>query len=110
MIIDDLKSLKDIEPIYIADSTKEITDIYTSDLLSWVMGHVKNQGTILLTVLNSINLIAVSTLLDLSAIIFSEGVTPTEDIINKAKEEGINLFKTKDTSFGAAYKIKNMEL
>lgn len=87
------------------DLNKEIDDFYTGDLLSWVMGHAKGDNVCLLTVLNSVNIIAVATLLDLSAIIFCERVEPLPEVIAKAEEENINLLVSKDTTFHTAYKI-----
>ena len=90
------------------DLDRVITDIYTSDLLSWVMGHIHEDGVALLTVLNTINLIAVATLLDLSVIIFCEGVEPNEDVIRKAEEEEITLLVSNDTTFHTALDIVNL--
>ena len=90
------------------DLDRIITDIYTSDLLSWVMGHIHEDGVALLTVLNTVNLIAVATLLDLSVIVFCEGVEPTEDVIKKAEDEGITLIVSNDTTFHTAYDIVNL--
>ena len=56
------------------DFDRDIGDLYTGDLLSWVMGHARGDDVCLLTVLNTINVIAVATLLDLSCIIFCEDV------------------------------------
>ena len=83
---------------------KPIVNLYSSDLLSWVMGHVREENTVLLTVLNSVNVIAVAVLLDLSAVIFCDGVMPSEDVIAKAKEENIPLFTT-DISSAQAVKV-----
>ena len=83
----------------------EIKDLYTSDLLSWVMGHVHQEKTCLLTVLNTINAVAVATLLDMSAIIFCEGVIPTIDIIAKANEEGIAILTSTTSSIATAREI-----
>lgn len=94
------------------DLSSEVNELYISDLLSWVMGHAKDDNTVLLTVLNSINVIAVAVLLDFSAVVFCEGVIPTQDVINKAIEEGIPLFTTDTSSSKLAkaiweYKSKN---
>ena len=78
---------------------REIKDFYTGDLLSWVMGHVRGEDVCLLTVLNSINVIAVATLVDLACIVFCEGVEPHQDIIDKANDEGVMLFVSDDTTF-----------
>ena len=83
----------------------EINDLYTSDLLSWVMGHVHSEKVCLLTVLNTINAVAVATLLDMSAIIFCEGVIPTSDITSKANEEGIAILTSPYSSIATAREI-----
>lgn len=83
----------------------EIKDLYTSDLLSWVMGHVHNDKVCLLTILNTINAVAVATLLDMSAIIFCEGVMPTSDIIEKANEEGIAILASTKSTIATAREI-----
>ena len=83
----------------------EIKDLYTSDLLSWVMGHVHNDKVCLLTILNTINAVAVATLLDMSAIIFCEGVNPTNDIIEKANEEGVAILSSPLSTIATAREI-----
>lgn len=88
---------------------KDICELYTCDLLSWVLGHVHESNTVLLTVLNSLNAVAVASLLDMSAIVFCEGVMPTQDIIEKANEENIVLFSSSKSSFETAYLIKQMQ-
>ena len=90
------------------DLDRVITDIYTSDLLSWVMGHIHEDGVALLTVLNTVNLIAVATLLDLSVIILCEGVEPNPDVVKKAEEEEITLLVSSDTTFHTALDIVNL--
>ena len=88
-----------------SDLDREIKDFYTGDLLSWVMGHVRGEDICLLTVLNSINVIAVATLVDLACIVFCEGVEPTEDLIKKANDEGVMLFVSNDTTFHTGLKL-----
>lgn len=88
---------------------KEINNLYTCDLLSWVMGHVHEDKTVLLTVLNSMNAVAVASLLDMSAIIFCDSVIPTEDIVLKANEEKIPLFYSDLSSFETAKEIMKYE-
>ncbi|MDD3170784.1 MAG: AraC family transcriptional regulator [Bacilli bacterium] len=95
MIVKDLVKIEEIECITPnVDLTKPIKGMYVSDLLSWVMGHAKEENTVLLTVLNSLNVVAVAVLLDFSAVIFCEDVTPNEEIVVKANSENIPLFKT----------------
>lgn len=106
MIVSDLKNV--LELINEGDESRDIKDLYTGDLLSWVMGHVRCEESVLFTVLNTVNLIAVATLLDLSAIVFCEGVYPNKDVIDKANEEGVCLFISDDTTFHTALKVQEL--
>lgn len=110
MIIKDLLKIDGLKLLNNPDDlTREIKDLYTSDLLSWVMGHVREEGTVLLTVLNTINAVAVATLLDMPAIIFCEKVVPTADILKKADEENIAIFSSMESTFHTAKEIVKNE-
>lgn len=88
---------------------KTIKSYYSGDLLSWVMGHVKEKNTLLFTVINSMNVIAVASLLDMCAVVFCEGVEPNDDVIYKANSIGIALFSTNLNSIEAYRLIYNYE-
>ena len=106
MKVRDLQDISFLKVISNEDTLdNEIKDLYTSDLLSWVMGHVHNEKVCLLTILNTINAVAVATLLDMSAIIFCEGVIPTDDITRKANEEGIAILISSASSMATAREI-----
>ena len=79
---------------------KEIAGVYAGDLLSWVMGHA-NEGECLITIMSNVNVLAVASLLDLSCVILAESVEPDEDFLNLAKEKGINVLKTEQSTYGA---------
>jgi serine kinase of HPr protein (carbohydrate metabolism regulator) len=94
-----------IEKLHLEILTKEIdfsqiqvTDGYTSDLLSCVMAGAPNQS-VWVTLQAHNNIIAVASLLELSAIIISEGAMPDQSTIDKANEEGIPLLRTQNNSF-----------
>lgn len=71
---------------------------YTGDLLSWVMGRVEADAA-WVTVMTNVNVIAVASLRDVACVIVSEGATVPEDVITRARENGINLFATDMNSF-----------
>lgn len=71
----------------------EIIDIYTGDLLSWVMSHAKKQNA-WLTVQSHLNIIAVAHLLELSCIILVEDAPIDEETLKKADEENIPIIHT----------------
>ena len=82
---------------------------YTSDLLSCVMAGAKNKA-IWITLQCHVNIVAVAALLELSAVIITEGALPDPATIAKANEQGIILLSTPEPSFAIAGKIWEMGL
>ncbi len=82
---------------------------YTSDLLSCVMASAAKQG-IWITLQAHNNIVAVAALLDLSAVIITEGAMPEQFAIEKANQEGVVLFATPNPSFYVAGKLWEMGL
>lgn len=71
---------------------------YASDLLSCVMSGAARQS-VWITLQAHANIIAVASLLDLSAVIITEGAQPDQATITKANEEGIILLSTDKPTF-----------
>ncbi len=71
---------------------------YASDLLSCVMAGACHQG-IWVTLQAHGNIVAVAALLDLEAIIITEGAAPDDATISRANAEGIVLLSTTLPSF-----------
>lgn len=90
-IIDKLK----LTPLTEARDYTQITPTggYTSDLLSCVMTGAKIQN-LWITLQAHMNIVAVAALLDMSAVIITEGAAPDEKTIAKANEEEIILLST----------------
>ena len=63
---------------------------YTSDLLSCVMAGAKTRR-VWVTLQAHLNIVAVAALLELSAVIITEGARPDPATIAKANEEGITV-------------------
>lgn len=82
---------------------------YASDLLSCVMSGAARES-VWVTLQAHINIIAVATLLDLSAIIITEGAMPDENTLAKANEEGITLLSTEVPTFEVVGKLWGMGL
>ena len=76
----------------------EIETGYCSDLMSDVMAHAA-QNCIWITIQAHKNSIAVALIKDIRAIIFTNNVPVEREVIKKAKEEKINLLRTKKDSF-----------
>lgn len=77
---------------------------YTSDLLSCVMAGAKH-GSIWVTLQAHINIVAVAALLEVSAVIITEGAMPEAETLAKANAEGITLLSASENSFAIVGKL-----
>jgi hypothetical protein len=82
---------------------------YISDLLSCVMSGAKNQA-VWVTLQAHTNIVAVAALLELSAIIITEGAMPDETTIAKANQQGVTLLSSNKNSFYIVGKLWEMGL
>ena len=77
---------------------RTITGGYASDLLSCVMAGAKS-GNVWVTLQAHPNVIAVASLLELSAVIVTESIAPDPETISKAQQVGITLLGTSKDTF-----------
>jgi len=82
---------------------------YASDLLSCVMAGAPKKS-LWVTLQAHGNIIAVATLLDLSAIIITEGAQPDQTTIDKAREENVILLSTEAPTFYVIGKLWELGL
>ncbi len=82
---------------------------YTSDLLSCVMAGAPHNG-IWVTLQAHVNIIAVAALLELEAVVITEGAFPDHSTISKANKEGITLLSTPKPTFYVVGKLWEMGL
>lgn len=75
------------------DEEKEITGIYSCDLLSWVMANGK-QNHAWVTVQTHSNILAVASLLEFSCIILPDNLKPEPGVVEKALDEGMIILGT----------------
>lgn len=85
------------------------TSGYASDLLSCVMAGAQHQS-LWVTLQAHANVVAIGALLELSAIIVSEGATPDPDTIAKANEKGVTLLITNKPTFYVTGRLWEMGL
>ncbi len=104
MKISELAQSNEFIPINKTKTDKDITGGYTSDMISWVMGHAQT-GQCWITIMSHINIVAVASLLDLSCIIIAEGEMPDANTVKKAEENDIALISTKLTTFDASKRL-----
>jgi predicted transcriptional regulator len=87
----------------------EITGGYSSDLLSDVMGNIKD-ANVWITLQTHKNVMAIASLRDTSAVILVKGLQPDVDMLEKANEEGIPVLVTDMETFevtGKLYQLLN---
>jgi len=102
MLIKNIIKLLNLK-VYSEGKDLNIENAYTSDLLSIVLANAK-RNSIWITVQKHINIVAVASLKEISAIIITEDYIP-EEVIKKAKEEKIWLLGSTEDSFTASGKI-----
>lgn len=85
----------------------EITEGYTSDLLSCVMAGASRKG-LWITLQSHTNIVAVAALLELSAVIITENAQPDAATIARANQEGILLLSTAAKTFSVVGRLWEM--
>jgi len=86
---------------------REIVSCYISDLLSRVLGGCQS-GDIWITVQSSINMVAVAVMADAACVILPEGLTASDSVLEKAQEEELTIFSSKENAYSLAVKISKM--
>ena len=85
----------------------EISGAYTSDLLSDVMAHARNDYA-LITIQAHKNTVAVATLVNIIVIIVCNARPVPDDMLAAAREEGIAVLVTKENQFTVSGKLYNL--
>ena len=96
-----------LTPVPAESLESEISRAHASDLLSDVLANAPSGG-VLLTIQVHMNVIAVALHAMQGAVIFTSGMLPEEAVRNKAMEEGIPLFATKESTFDTAGRLYAM--
>ncbi|MBQ8208153.1 MAG: hypothetical protein IJZ89_05415 [Clostridia bacterium] len=76
----------------------EVTSACCSDMMSDVLAYVKDQG-VLITGLVNPQVIRTANMMDMVCIVFARSKTPTEEMIELAKECGIAVMCTEKRAF-----------
>ena len=76
----------------------EVTSAFGCDLMSDVLAYVKDQS-VLLTGLVNPQVIRTAIMLDMVCVVFVRSKTPTDEILELAKESGIAVMSTKKTLY-----------
>ena len=81
---------------------------YASDLLSDVMGHCGDES-VLITIQNHLNAIAVCTLAGIEVVVICNGRSVPDDMKAAAEREGVGLVTTPLTQFAAAIALAELK-
>lgn len=102
----EIKNLVKLTGYSVAAQGKEqsVSAGFTSDLLSLVMSDCEPKS-IWITNQRHLNILAVAQLKSIPAIVIAGGLIPKEDVLKKAREEGITVLTTGDSAFVASGKI-----
>ena len=104
MYLKEIITACDLIVVEMPDENVEIRAAYTSDLLSDVMGHCPD-NSILITVQNHKNSVAVSTLVGVRAIVIAHNRDVSEEMRGLACREGIALLRSADDQFTLSCRI-----
>ena len=77
---------------------------FCSDLMSDVLAFV-NEKTVLITGIINPQVIRTAEMLDIRCLIFVRGKTPSEMVLDQARELGITVLTTKDSAFTSCGKL-----
>lgn len=101
MTVEQLSQNADLKVLSMPHPEREIEGAYIGDLLSWVMGRAEADNA-WVTIMSNINVIAVASLADVACVILAESVTLDDEVLNTAKQKGINILSTDLTAFQTA--------
>lgn len=93
MTVSELCDRFGLEVLSMPEPERNITGVYAGDLLSWVMGRAQS-GDLWVTIMTNVNVIAVAVMADVACTVIAENAETSDEVIAKAKEQGINLLRT----------------
>lgn len=98
MIVQDLVDTLSLDVLAGGNLDAKVTGGYASDLLSCVMAGAK-EGNVWVTLQAHPNVVAVASLLDLSAVVVTEGVAADWETVQRAQENGVTILGTARPTF-----------
>ena len=86
---------------------KAVQGCYVCDLLSLCMSKVQ-EGDVWITVQTNINIVAIAVLTELSCIVVAENMQVADDVLAKADEEGIMIFRSGKSAYELAAAVSKL--
>jgi BioD-like phosphotransacetylase family protein len=87
--------------------TRQISGGYAGDMLSWVMAHA-GRGDVWLTILCSLNVVAVASLTECACVLLTESVLMEDAVLARAEAQGVIILSTPLTTFAAATALQRI--
>ena len=107
IVVRDIVKQLNLSVVNDAGLDRPITGGYASDLLSCVMAGAK-EGHVWVTLQAHPNVIAVASLVGLSAVVITEGIHPDEETVHKAQDEEITVLTTRENTFATVGRLAAM--
>lgn len=107
LIVKELSEKFGYKALCLPDESREVLGGYAGDLLSWVMGRL-DADSAWVTIMSNVNIVAVATLADPACIILSEGVLPDDEVLQRAKQQGVNILTTEKATFDVCADIASV--
>ena len=104
MTVNELAGRFGFQAVALPEPEREAAGGYVGDLLSWVMGRARS-GNVWITIMSNVNVLAVASLSDVSAVLLAEGVSLEPALVQTAQEKGVNVLSTGLSAFEAAARI-----
>ena len=101
MTVNELTEKYGLSPVIVPEGEREIRGGYCGDLLSWVMGRAQ-QDNVWITIMFNMNIVAVASLSDVSAVVLAEGVSLEQSVIDTAAAKGVNILASEKGAFELA--------
>lgn len=96
-----------LEVLNLAEGAREVTNGYAGDLLSWVMGRAESD-MVWVTIMTNVNILAVASLRDLSAVLIAEGAEIAPEVVKKAAEQEITLLRSPKPAFALCAELAQL--
>jgi serine kinase of HPr protein (carbohydrate metabolism regulator) len=106
--LDQIAQALDFEVLVGEDlAAREVTSGYACDMLSWVMAHAQPTD-IWMTILNSINVIAVAVLTECACVLLTENVELPDDVAARARAKDIIVLRTPWSTYEASTRLATL--
>ncbi|NLD19820.1 MAG: AraC family transcriptional regulator [Clostridiales bacterium] len=107
MRVKKLAELLGLEELTSCGQDKDVTGVYTCDLLSRVMVGC-NEGDAWITVQTHLNVLAVAELSEAACVIIPEGIAVDKDIAARAEDKDIALLSGKLSAYEMCWKLHDI--